>query len=119
MKKQLLFSLLLGMISFMCARMHVMHPFLLIIKYTTLTAAFVIFAYAIFHTHIKKEIAWLYWTGVLILTMYGILTIDTFYVHAIKGLFGIIRYPMYSLYGLPYIIFMIPGILLCFKKKTG
>lgn len=119
MKKQLLISLLLGMISFMCAMMHVMHPFLLIIKYTTLTAAFVMFAYAIFHTRIKKEIACLYWIGVLILTMYAIITVDTFYIHAIKGLFGIIRYPMYSLYGLPYIIFMIPGILLCFRKKTG
>ena len=93
--------------------MHVMKPVLLIIKYLTLVFAFAYLGYACFQTRIKKETTILYWLGVIILLEYTILTMDTFLFHAIKFVPGIIRYP------LPYIVFMLPGFLLCFQKKAG
>lgn len=119
MKKAFFISSICFIISISLSIMHVMKPVLLIIKYLTLVFAFAYLGYACFQTRIKKETAILYWLGVIILLGYTILTMDTFLFHAIKFVPGIIRYPLYSLYGLPYIVFMLPGFLLCFQKKAG
>lgn len=119
MKKALVLSIICFTITFALSWLDVMHPVLLIIKYCTLVFAFSSIAYACVSTHIKKENAGIYWLGVVLLLGYGILTLDTFVFHVLHFVPGIIRYPLYSLYGLPYIVFVVPGIFLCFQKKTG
>lgn len=118
MKKAFVLSIICFIITLSLSWMDVMQPAMLIIKYCTLVFAFVSLGYACCHTHIKKENTVLYWLGVLLILGYGILTLDTFMFHALHFVPGIIRYPLYSLYGLAYIVFIIPGILLCFQKKT-
>lgn len=101
-------------ISLLLHVLHVSHALLAFVKCVTLAYSIVCLTIAIVsHTHIRRKYnAWLYGLGVLILCSYTLLAADTYLFHVITWFPGIIRYPLFSLYGIAYLIFVIPGILL-------
>ena len=43
---------------------------------------------------------------------YTLLALDTYVFHVMQWFPGIIRYPLFSLYGISYLLFALPGIFL-------
>ena len=63
--------------------------------------------------HVKQRSAlWLYGVGVLFMSCYTLLALDTYVFHVMQWFPGIIRYPLFSLYGISYLLFALPGIFL-------
>lgn len=63
--------------------------------------------------HIKKRnLAWLYGVGVLVMGCYTLIAADTYVFHVMTWFPGLIRYPLFSLYGIGYLLFAVPGIFL-------
>lgn len=51
------------------------------------------------------------WCSLLIMIVFTILVIDTFWFHALTWFPGLIRYPIIDAYGVCYSVFVVPGIL--------
>lgn len=66
----------------------------------------------------KHAIAPVYYFGVLVLLCYTIVCIDTYLVHSLSWFPGIIRYPLFSTYGVWYLLFCIVGVCLSFYKQA-
>lgn len=49
--------------------------------------------------------------SIIIMSAYGIVLIDTYWIHALTWFPGILRYALFSTYGVWYILFIIPGVL--------
>ena len=60
----------------------------------------------------KRNYAWLYGTSVLLMGCYTLLAADTYLFHVLHWFPGIIRYPIFSLYGISYLLFILPGVML-------
>lgn len=90
---------------------------LLVLKYVGLACGVSLLAHACLRTYVHRSNQVLALLGYAIIICYILLTIDTFVVHAISWFPGMIRYPIYSLYGYCYIVFIIPGWLTCLKQK--
>lgn len=73
--------------------------------------------YSCCRRHIHKAWTPLYCLGVILLSVYTVLALDTYVFHTLTWFPGIIRYALFSTYGLWYIVFVIPGVLLCFHDN--
>ena len=104
-------------LSFLLSLMEVMWPMLLVCKYLGMAFGITLMTYALISSHIHRTHKGLAWIGYAILMAYTLLTVDTFLFHAISWIPGIIRYPIYSLYGVPYLAFILPGWLLCYHNN--
>ena len=63
--------------------------------------------------HVKQRgLIWLYGAGVLIMGCHTLLALDTYVFHVMSWFPGILRYPLFSLYGVSYLLFALPGIFL-------
>lgn len=90
-----------------------------VVQFLSLALGITILTYALVNARWTHHSILLYAFGVLILICYMILTIDTFLLHSIDWFWGIIRYPIYSLYGIAYLAFCIPGLCLCYKQSAS
>lgn len=113
------FGIALILFSIILQAMHVMQPVLLVIKYCTLCIGISMTSYAFIRPHIKRSYMILALVGYVFILFFIILTLDTFLFHAITWFPGILRYPIYSLYGIPYLIFILPGWLICYHDERG
>ena len=86
----------------------------LVIKYCAMACGITLLAHTLIKSYVHHSHQALVILGYLILISYILLTVDTFLFHAITWFPGMIRYPIYSLYGWCYIVFLLPGWLMCF-----
>lgn len=93
-----------------------MSTFLNLLRCLLLVYGISFLSYQFFIQRINYQQPICYYIGLIILLLYTILAIDTYVFHTLTWFPGILRYPMFSLYGVAYIIFVIPGFLLCFKE---
>lgn len=88
-----------------------------VIRICTLAYGFMTLGYGLMRKHVRKSNAIAYYTGVIIMVIFTIITLDTYLFHTLLCIPGIIRYPLYSLYGFAYIFFVLPGILLAYHEQ--
>ena len=67
--------------------------------------------------HVKQRSAlWLYGDGVLFMSCYTLLALDTYVFHVMQWFPGIIRYPLFSLYGISYLLFALRQFFFTLRK---
>lgn len=111
--KRKIYSLCLIFISIFFEIINSVNPFISFLKYWCMASGIVLLSYDLCSSHKYKNEA-LHFLGLLILALYFIILVDTFFIHAISWFPGIVRYPIFSAYIPAYLIFVIPGILLTF-----
>lgn len=117
MKKQRFgFSILLIIISILLSISGIQQRILVTFKYCSMACGIAMLSYTLLKPYVKRKNHFLVIIGYLMLLCYILLTIDTFLIHAISWFPGILRYPVYSLYGWCYLIFLLPGWLLCYHE---
>lgn len=116
MKKNVLLGgmLIFGslLLSFVDAKYSIVH----MIKCIALAYGITYISYTLVHHRHKRSNAVLYSIGVLVLTLYTIITVDTYVFHTLSFFPGILRYALFSSYGWCYFIFVGMGVCLSFKK---
>lgn len=100
-------SLILNMLDTTMPCIHMFKCLLLSYGITFLT-------YSMLSHHIHKHSLLLVIIGVMLLTVYTILAMDTYVFHAITWFPGILRYALFSTYGWWYLLFILSGICFCF-----
>ena len=113
-KRLLLIAICTMLLSIVLSISKTLYEPFLCAKYLLLSYGISIVSYTAARSIHKKENRLLYFIGVITMGVYTILTIDTFLIHAITWFPGILRYPLYSLYGIPYLFFLIPGWMISY-----
>ena len=113
-KKPFVIGLSLVVIAFLLENMHSVVAIIEIIKYAAMAYGITSITYACAKPHIHKQNKWLFMIGIAILCIYSMILIDTYSLHVLNFIPGIILYPMFSAYIVGYIGFIIPGLLICY-----
>lgn len=92
---------------------------LLVIQYLLLAYGCCLASYGVLIQRIHHHCPLLYYSGVILMLVFTFLTLDTFLFHSLGWFPGILRYPLYSLYGIPYLVFCLPGWLLCYHHTSS
>ena len=87
-----------------------------VIKYGCMAYGITLLTYALCSKRITYVNTTLTMMGVILLTCYTIVLVDTFFFHTLPWLSGMIRYPIFSAYVPAYVLFIIPGICLSFHE---
>lgn len=106
------------LLSLICYVLHTTTPFIQIIKYISMAYGVAFLTYSLLFLHKKKHtFSILFYMAIAILCVFTILTIDTYWLHALSWFPGIIRYPIFSTYGWIHVIFfMLIGLCLYYGK---
>ena len=86
-------------------------------KYLLAAFSITFFTYLLLSNKIQKYRPIIGIVGIIILVIYVLILFDTYFFHAMSWFPGIIRYAMFSAYIPISVLFIIPGICLCFLKK--
>ena len=84
-------------------------------KYICIAYGITLIVYGIAHSYIHKRNQFVAGLGILILIIFTILLVDTYWIHALDWFPGIVRYALFSAYIPGYLLFILPGICLCYK----
>ena len=87
-----------------------------VIKYGCMAYGITLLTYALCSKRITYVNTTLTMMGVILLTCYTIVLVDTFFFHTLPWLSGMIRYPIFSAYVPAYVLFIILGICLSFHE---
>ena len=118
MKKYMIAGMVSILISVILATFSEYNQMLSFLKCLTLAFGITILSYGFLQPHMKYKSTILYGIGVMLFVLYVIIAFDTYIVHTLPIIPGIIRYPIFSLYGVGYLVFCLIGILLSFKKTN-
>ena len=100
--------------SVLLALLHTSQPVLSMLKCLLMAYGITLFTYAVLTCHLHKRVWFLYALGIMILCVYTLLALDTYLFHFLTWFPGILRYALFSTYGLWYLVFMLPGCALAF-----
>ena len=110
-------ALLMILLSLFISCIHTTLPWLHLIKCLLLAFGISLLTYALCAPRIHKICPFLYVLGVILLSLYTCFALDTYVFHFLTWFPGMIRYAMFSTYGVWYILFILPGLLLCFNVE--
>lgn len=118
MKKPALYGIVCILLSVILSNLAGTIPFLNLMKCLLLAYGISIIGYAVTTYKLNASNIVLYALGVIILCVYTILAMDTYLFHAMSWFPGILRYAMFSMYGIWYLVFLVPGCLIaCYQKN--
>lgn len=113
-KKQLFIASVMLLISFTLSITGTLQAGWIAIKLITLAYGICMASYALLAPHWHYHNDKIAMFAIAFLALFTIVIIDTLLIHALYWFPGIIKYPLISLYGAPYLVFILPGWLLCF-----
>ena len=104
-------GILLVLVSLFCDYLSVTHPYVMILKYLGMAYGTVLLVYGILARHHHKHtFPILLYLVTAILIFFTIMTVDTYAFHALTVFPGMIRYALFSTYGIHFFIFALLGI---------